>query len=51
LISGMEENILSCLISLDYKLLMADSMILDTAQAYKATLWVQDEHFKGLPSC
>ena len=27
---------------------MADSMILATAQTYQATLWTQDEHFKGL---
>jgi predicted nucleic acid-binding protein len=27
---------------------MADSVILATARAYKATLWTQDEDFKGL---
>jgi len=35
-------------ISLESKLAMADSMILATAQAHKATLWTQDEHFNGL---
>lgn len=27
---------------------MADSVILATARAHNATLWTQDEHFKGL---
>jgi toxin FitB len=35
-------------ISCEYKLAMADSIILATAQAHKATLWTQDEHFKGM---
>jgi len=35
-------------ISVEYKLPMADSVILATARAYKATLWTQDEDFKGL---
>ena len=35
-------------ISLQLKLAMADSIILATAQANDATLWTQDEHFKGL---
>lgn len=35
-------------ISLEFKLPMADSIILATARAYNATLWTQDEHFKGL---
>ena len=35
-------------ISLELKLAMADSIILATARAYNATLWTQDEHFKGL---
>ncbi len=34
--------------SVDYKLPITDSMILATAWAYKATLWTQDEDFKGL---
>jgi toxin FitB len=36
-------------ISLESKLAMADSIILATARAYDATLWTQDEHFKGIP--
>ena len=36
-------------ISLETKLPMADSLILATARAYHATLWTQDEHFRGLP--
>jgi predicted nucleic acid-binding protein len=35
-------------ISLDFKLAMADSIILATARAYDATLWTQDEHFKDI---
>lgn len=35
-------------ISNDLKLAMADSLILATARAHNATLWTQDEHFKGL---
>ncbi len=35
--------------SIDYKLPMADSVMLATAKAFGATLWTQDEHFKGLP--
>lgn len=35
-------------ISLELKLAMADSIILATARASKATLWTQDEHFNGL---
>jgi len=37
-------------ISREYKLAMADSIILATAQAHKAILWTQDEHFKGIES-
>ena len=36
-------------ISVNLKLAMADSIILATAQTYSATLWTQDEHFKGMP--
>jgi predicted nucleic acid-binding protein len=36
-------------LSMDYKLPMADSVILATAQWYQATLWTQDEHFKSVP--
>ena len=35
-------------ISLDHRLPMADSVILATARAFGATLWTQDEDFKGL---
>ena len=31
------------------RLPLADSLIYATAQRYDATLWTQDEHFKGLP--
>ena len=34
-------------ISLKLKLAMADSIILATARVNNATLWTQDEHFKG----
>jgi toxin FitB len=36
-------------ISAEKKLSMADSLILATAREYQATLWTQDEHFKGIP--
>jgi predicted nucleic acid-binding protein len=32
----------------DLKLAMADSLILATARTYNATLWTQNEHFKGI---
>jgi toxin FitB len=32
-----------------HKLPLADSIILATARAYKATLWTQDEHFATIP--
>lgn len=35
-------------ISRELKLALADSIILATAKACNATLWTQDEHFKGL---
>ncbi|MFL7811855.1 MAG: type II toxin-antitoxin system VapC family toxin [Anaerolineae bacterium] len=35
-------------LSVDSKLPMADSVILATARAHKATLWTQDADFKGL---
>jgi predicted nucleic acid-binding protein len=35
-------------LSVDYKLPMADSMILATARAFEATLWTQDAHFAGM---
>lgn len=35
-------------ISIEWKLAMADSLILATARANSATLWTQDEHFKDI---
>lgn len=35
--------------SKEYKLAMADSIILATASEYKAILWTQDGDFKNLP--
>jgi toxin FitB len=37
-------------LSYDFKLPLADSIILATAQAHNATLWTQDSDFDGLPS-
>jgi predicted nucleic acid-binding protein len=37
-------------LSIEYKLPMADSLILATAHAYDAVLWTEDEHFKSIPS-
>ena len=39
----------AALISLKHRLPMADSLILSTSWSEQATLWTQDEHFKGLP--
>jgi predicted nucleic acid-binding protein len=36
-------------LSLEYKLPLADSVILATARANKAVLWTQDADFDGLP--
>jgi toxin FitB len=36
-------------VSDDYKLPLADSVILATAQAHNAVLWTQDADFDGLP--
>ena len=35
-------------LSLEYKLPMADSIILATAQEYKAKIWTQDADFKNI---
>ena len=35
--------------SVEYKLPMADSLILATARNNDATLWTQNEHFKDIP--
>jgi predicted nucleic acid-binding protein len=39
----------AAMISAELKLPMADSLILAAAREHQATLWTQDEHFKGLP--
>jgi len=36
-------------LALQYRLPMADSIILATAQAQSATVWTQDKDFDGLP--
>jgi toxin FitB len=36
-------------ISIQHKLPMADSLIYATAKTVDATVWTQDEHFRGLP--
>ncbi len=38
----------AALLSTEHKLPMADSVILAVAREHRATLWTQDEHFKGL---
>ena len=35
-------------IAREFKLALADSVILATSRANNATLWTQDEHFKGM---
>jgi predicted nucleic acid-binding protein len=39
----------AAVLSLELRLAMADSIILATARAFDATVWTQDEHFRGLP--
>jgi predicted nucleic acid-binding protein len=36
-------------LSVDHRLLMADSIMLATARACDATLWTQDADFDGVP--
>ena len=50
-IVAMDEKIAlaAAQISMEHQLPMADSFIYATALAHNATLWTQDEHFKGLP--
>jgi predicted nucleic acid-binding protein len=38
----------AALLSVEHRIPMADSIILAVAREYSATLWTQDEHFKGL---
>lgn len=40
----------AAMISLKYKLPMADSIIYTTAKCFNATVWTQDIDFKGLPN-
>ena len=40
----------AAMLSAELKLPMADSIILAITRENNATLWTQDEHFKGLPS-
>jgi predicted nucleic acid-binding protein len=37
-------------VSMDYKLPMADSVILSSAMVNQATLWTQDAHFEKIPN-
>ena len=39
----------AALVSIKYKLPMADSLIWATTEKYEALLWTQDEHFRRLP--
>jgi predicted nucleic acid-binding protein len=41
-------SILAAKLSLDYRLPMADSIILATARVYQATIWTQDSDFKEI---
>lgn len=43
-----EIALLGAQLSLAHRLPMADSLIYATARAHNATLWTQDEHFRGL---
>ena len=43
-----EISLIAADLSIELKLPMADSIILATARARNATLWTQDEHFKGI---
>ena len=37
-------------LGLEHKLPLADSVVYATAEAARALLWTQDEHFEGLPN-
>jgi predicted nucleic acid-binding protein len=43
-----ELALVAAVLSVEYKLPMADSIIYATARAQNATLWTQDEHFRDL---
>jgi predicted nucleic acid-binding protein len=36
-------------LAIEHRIAMADSVMLATAQRYRATLWTQDADFEGLP--
>ncbi len=42
-------SLLAAKLSIEHKLPMADSIILATANIYKALLWTQDSDFKDVP--
>jgi predicted nucleic acid-binding protein len=44
-----EVALAAAVISLERRLPMADSLIYATARSWRAALWTQDEHFRGLP--
>lgn len=46
----MKMSLLAATLSLQYKLPMADSIILATSQTYKAVIWTQDSDFKKIPN-
>jgi predicted nucleic acid-binding protein len=45
---GAEIAVAAAKLGLERDLPLADSVILATARAHGATLWTQDEHFKGV---
>lgn len=45
-----EISLLAAKRSLDYQIPMADSIVLATALFYEATIWTQDDDFKGIKS-
>ncbi len=47
---GEDIALRAALLSIKHKLLMADSFIYASARLWQATLWTQDDHFRGLSS-
>lgn len=45
-----EIALLAARLSLEFKIPMADSIILATGRICEATIWTQDEHFKNIKS-
>jgi predicted nucleic acid-binding protein len=41
--------LLAAKISVETQMPLADSVILATARAHRATVWTEDEHFKAIP--